>query len=267
MNEFKINFQLQELDKIVPWGEEPHLSLDWFGLTDGFLWIDAGSQTIYEYNEAANNYFGSSNRYNDYNISKFLEDFFDTFKYVGESIPEEIYNDLDEFDAKMEKWKACHIDEEDAVFDQFYFDEYCELGEWNRNRSFDSMHLVGGPYIGCFRCGEKIKILWESEFKLDDGNSIWTAPTGSLELPYDAFVLSVTEFFDSFSAAMDRHVEKAVIKQWENVSIDKQKLIKENDERKSGFLKDIAFLTHPSENTDWSSIRRLYSKMESEIKL
>lgn len=31
MNKLKINFQLQELDKIVTWGQEPHLCLHWFG--------------------------------------------------------------------------------------------------------------------------------------------------------------------------------------------------------------------------------------------
>lgn len=267
MNKLKINFQLQELDKIVPWGQEPHLSLHWFGLTDGLLWIDVGTQTIYEYNEDAINYFGSSNRYNDYQICRFLEDFFHTFRYVGESIPEEMYHSLDEFDAKMEKWKECHIDEEDTVFDKFYFDEYCALGEWRWNRIFDSGHLVGGPGIGFFRCGEKIKILWESTYKLDNGNSIWTAPKGCFEMPYDEFVLSVTDFYHSFFTAMDRQVQNAVMKEWGNISLDKQRLIKENSERKSAFSKDMSFLTNSNENTDWNKVKVLYAKMENEINL
>ncbi len=53
MNGLKINFRLQELEKVMPFGKEPHLSLHWFGLTDGLLWIDVGTQTIYEYSEAA----------------------------------------------------------------------------------------------------------------------------------------------------------------------------------------------------------------------
>lgn len=266
MNKFKINFRLQELDKIVPWGQEPYLSLHWFGLTDGLLWIDVGTQTIYEYNEDADNYFGSSNRYNDYQICRFLEDFFQTFRYVGESIPEEMYNSLDEFDVKIEKWKESHIDEEDAVFDKFYFDEYCALGEWRWDRTFDSGHLVGGPHIGFFRCGEKIKILWESTFKLDNGNSIWTAPEGSFEMPYGEFVLAVSDFLDLFFAAMDRQVEHAVMKEWGSVSLDKKRLLEENSERKSEFSKDISFLTNSNWNTDWNKVRCLYSKMENEIK-
>lgn len=266
MNKLKINFQLKELDKIAPFGEKPNLCLHWFGLTDGMLWIKIGKQTIYEYTQESQDYFGTSIRYNDYQISRFLEDFFQTFRYVGESIPEELYHGLDEFDAKIEKWKECHIDEEDEVFDKFFFDEYCALGEWRWDRTFDSGHLVGGPRIGFFRCGEKIKILWESNFKLDNGNSIWTSPEGSFEMPYDEFVLSVTDFFNSFFIAMDEQVENAIMKEWGSISLDKQKLLKENKERKSGFLRDISFLTISNESTDWNKVKMLYSKMENELK-
>uniref|UniRef100_UPI0040569C6B DUF5984 family protein n=1 Tax=Acetatifactor sp. TaxID=1872090 RepID=UPI0040569C6B len=265
MNSLKINFQLQELDKIVPWGQEPSLSLHWFGLTDGLLWIEVGEQTIYEYSEDAQNYFGNSIKYNDYQISRFLEDFSYTFRYVGESIPEKLYNSLDEFESKTEKWKECHIDEEDEVFDQFYFNEYYELCAWRANRLFDSGHLVGGPLIGCFRCGDKIKILWESTYKLDNGNSIWTAPKGYFEMSYEEFVLSVTEFLESFFIAMDKQVKRAVVKEWGSVVLDKKRLVKENEERKMGLLQNLSFLREPCEHTDWDKVMMLYSKMEDDI--
>lgn len=266
MSGFKINFQLRELDKIVPWGQAPDLRLHWFGLTDGFLWLDAGAQTIYEYNEAAKEYFGSSLRYNDYQISRFSEDFFGMFRFVGEAVPKELYDRLDRFDTELEKWQECHSDEEDAVYEQFYFDEYCGLGQWRWDRTLDSGHLVGGPYIGFFRCGERLKILWESTFRLENGDSIWTAPKGSFELSYDEFVSAVTEFFHSFFAAMEQQVEAAVAKEWGSVSLDKQRLLKEHEERKAGFAKDLSFLVSPRENTDWDKVRSLCSKMEEEIK-
>lgn len=51
MNKLKINFRLQELDKIMPFGTAPDLTFHWFGLTDGYLWIDVGNRTIYEYSD------------------------------------------------------------------------------------------------------------------------------------------------------------------------------------------------------------------------
>ena len=262
MSKLRINFHLQELDKVVPWGQEPDLRLHWFGLTDGLLWIDVGADTIYEYSQAARQYFDGSPKYNDYQISRFLEDFFGTFRYVGESIPEELYNSLEEFDDKLSAWKECYEDEEDEVYEQFYYNKYYALGEWRWDRTLNSGHLVGGPYIGCFRCGEKIKIMWESAYHLEDGNSIWTSPKGTFEMSYNEFVMAVSDFLVAFFKAMDKHVEDAVGKAWGGVKLDKVRLQKENRERREGFEQELSFLKASKQNTDWNQVMMLYSKME-----
>lgn len=265
MNRLQINFQLQELDKIAPWGEEGALSLHWFGLTDGYLWIDVGNQTIYEYNEEARSYFGSDIKYNDYQISRFLEDFFHTFSYVGESIPKELYDVIENFDSQMDIWQEAHVEDEDELYEKFYDEEYCELGQWFWKRSFDSGHLVGGPYIGCFRCEDKIKIIWESTYKLDNGKSIWTAPKGCFEMRYEEFVLEITEFLNLFFKAMDRQVENAQKMEWKDISLDIDRLVKEHKERKTGFYNKLTFLEKTPTNTEWSKIKKLYIKMKEEI--
>ena len=267
MGEFKINFCLQELDKICPWGSEENPSLHWFGLTDGQLWINVGNQTIYEYSEAAKQYFGCPQlQYNDYQICRFLEDFSDTFRYIGESIPKSLYDEIGQFEAKTDEWKESHIEEEDEVFELFYDNEYQPLIRWFYDRTFDSGHLVGGPQIGCFRFGDKIKLFWESSYQLDNGESIWTAPMGIVEMTYAEFVSSVMEFYESFFAAMDKQVENAVAKDWGNVSLDKERLVEENEERRSNFLDNIKFLNHPQGNTDWDSIIELYGRMQQIVR-
>ncbi|MCM1499356.1 MAG: DUF5984 family protein [Clostridium sp.] len=264
MGEFKINFRLQDLDKICPWGREESLSLHWFGLTDGELWLTAGSQTIYEYSEAARKYFACPIRYNDYQIARFLEDFLYTFRCIGESIPACLYDELGAFEAKTDAWKESHMDDEDAVFDRFYDNEYEPLIRWFYDRTFDSMHLVGGPMIGCFRFADKIKLLWESSYQLENGESIWTAPAGIVEMPYKEFVSSVKAFYDSFFAAMDKQVENAVAKDWGNVALDKERLVEENKERRLSFLDSMQLLNQPGGNTEWNKIVKLYDKMKAE---
>ncbi len=265
MGEFKINFQLQDLDKICPWGSEENLSLHWFGLTDGQLWINVGSQTIYEYSEAARQYFACPIQYNDYQIARFLEDFSYTFRYIGESIPGYLYDEIGEFEAKTDAWKESHMDDEDAVFDLFYDNEYEPLIRWFYDRTFDSGHLVGGPLIGCFRFEDKIKLLWESTYKLENGESIWTAPAGIVEIAFEEFISSVTEFYEAFFAAMDKQVVNAVAKDWGNVLLDKKRLAEENEERRSEFFDNIQLLKKPEENTDWNKIVELYGRMKAEL--
>lgn len=261
----KINFKLKKLDKIEPFGQESHRSLHWFGLTDGLLWIEVGTQTIYEYSEEANDFFGSCGRYNEYQIARFLEDFTHIFRYVGESVPEKLYQNIDRFGERSEQWRISHEEEEDALFDLFFDEEYCTLCEWWWNRGFDSGHLIGGPEIYCFRCGEKIKILWESTFQTGSGKSIWTAPKGCFEMPYEEFISSVTFFLHSFFDAMDEQVENAVKRDWGSIELDKQRLLEENEKRKSDFLGAIDLLKNTDEYTDWDKVMALYEKMEHEL--
>jgi hypothetical protein len=38
-------FELRPLDEVEPWGDDPP-SLSWFGLTDGWYWIEAGGHEL-----------------------------------------------------------------------------------------------------------------------------------------------------------------------------------------------------------------------------
>lgn len=264
MNNFRIHFQLKSLDEIMPFGSKEDWRLHWFGLTDGLLWLDVGEQTLYEYSAQAQAYWGGP-RYNDYQIARFLEDFFTTFRYVGESIPKELYDALPQFETQTKAWLK-HLDEDDKSFDHLY-NQYCELGEWYASRSFDSGHLTGGLHISCFRWGEKLKIIWESDFLLEDGSPIWTAPSGNFEMLYEDFVASITDFFAHFSVAMDRQIEDALAKQWQNIFLDKKRLVEENQERKTKFLQDISQLQTPHINTDWQRIMNLYTRLKDDTKI
>lgn len=60
-------------------------------------------------------------------------------------------------------------------------------------------------------------------------------------------------------------VEDAVNKDWGEVSLDKERLIIENKERKEEFNQAISFLAKAQTHTDWDCFMRLYEKMNSEI--
>lgn len=267
MGRFKINFELKELEQVALWGKKPNQSIHWFGLTDGLLWIDVGEQTIYEYTKEAQSYFEEPNlKYVDYQISRFLEDFSFLFQYIGESIPKELYDNVEDFDNKIERWWDVHEKNPDELFDYFVDTDYVGLIEWlNFKHTMDSGHLTGCQYMSFFRCKDKIKIIWVSNYEMESGNSIWTSPNGMIEISYSEFVEEVQAFFQRFYIAMDKQVEDAVNKNWECVSLDKERLIIENKERKEGFNQAISFLTKPQTHTDWDNVMCLYEKMNSEI--
>ena len=265
-----INFKLRELDKISPWGQESELSLHWFGLTDGDLWLTFGNETIYEYSKEAINYWGNkSTPYNDYQLSRFIEDFTGLFGRISETIPVQFYDltlDLKKFQSDAKKWLDIYdTDEED--YSDFYFEEYDKLIPWTYQRTFDSGHLIGGPHLSFFRRNEKVRIAWETEHILENGISIWTAMDGSYEMNFINFIDKIKVFGQTFFSEMDKQVELALAKEWGNIKLDKQRLVAEHQERKADFFSALALLEQePVDKTNWIEIEQLFKRMTNEIK-
>jgi len=264
-----INFKLRELDKISPWGEGLELSLHWFALTDGDLWLTFGKDTIYEYSKEAMDYWGNkSTLYNDYQLSRFIEDFTELFDKIRETIPDELYDqtkDLKKFKSNAKKWLDINDTDENDVSD-FYFEEYDKLISWTYQRTFDSGHLIGGPHLSFFRRNDKVRIVWDTEHILENGINLWTAKDGCFEMDYSDFVNKIEVFGQSFFAAMDKQVELALTKEWGNIKIDKQRLVEEHKERKDEFFSTLRLLNEESSvKTNWIEVEQLFNRMINEI--
>lgn len=264
---FRINYLLKKPSEITPWGEA-HPTLHWFGLTDGLLWIEIGDSVIYEYAKAHADEKGNLIKYNDYQLSRFLEDFSDILSHVYESIPRTLYDTVESFEKDTEAWKDLYSDKDDEAFDEFYFGEYETLTSWFYDRCLDSGHLIEGPHIGCFRCGDNIKILWGSVIPGSDKlSSIWKYPSGCVEISYSEFVAEVQRFFSSFHKDMDKQVEDVVSNGISGVEVDTDGLIRENRSRKDVFSQKVDSLRNVDGCvTDWKAIMALFDKMRAEIK-
>ena len=263
---FRINYRLKKPSEITPWGGA-HPSLHWFGLTDSLLWIEIGDSVIYEYAEAHADEHGKPVKYNDYQLSRFLEDFSDILQHVSEPVPESFYDVIDSYESDLELWKNLYADKDDETFDKFYFGEYETMTSWFYERCIDSGHLVEGPHIGCFRCGDRIKILWGNvPSENDDQRSIWKYPSGCVEIAYSEFVSEVERFFASFYADMDRQVGDVVSNGIPGVDVDNDVLVRENDLRKDAFSQKVDSLrSEKASSIDWKVITDLYKRMKTEI--
>lgn len=243
MSGFKINFELKQPNEIAPFGEKGCYSLSWFGLTDGLLWITAGDKTVYEYSNAALKEWGGDTKYNDYYLSRFLEDISDIFANIAEPVSRELYDSVEDFEERCEKRleQFPNYDDDPEEFDRLY-DEYLEQKAWFNDRVFDSGHLRGGPIIGCFRCEDKLKFYWNGDAALESGESIWTVPRGSFEMPYNQFAAELKRFFNEFYDKMDEQVRSALERDWGEIAVDKEYLVRENAERKIGFDQKLSRL-------------------------
>lgn len=68
----------------------------------------------------------------------------------------------------LKRW----LDTDEDEHSDLYFEEYDNLISWTYSRSFDSGHLIGGSQFSFFRNKDKIRIIWETEHKLENGIEI-----------------------------------------------------------------------------------------------
>jgi hypothetical protein len=265
-----INFKLADIDNVTPAGTENDLKMSWFWLTEADLWLTFGETTIYEYTKEALEYFGTkSSAYNDYPLIRFIEDFTEIFNQISGNVPEKFYlltKDLFLFLDKAEKWLAIYDTDEDEYSD-FYFEEYDKLISWVYKRSFDAMHLKGGPSLSFFRNNSKIRIIWYTEHTLENGINLWTAKNGAYEMDYADFISKIKDFGVKFFEAMDNQVDLAIKRDWGNVQIDKIGLVEEHSKRKTDFYNQLVLLEQEStKKTNWEEVERLLSRMYDETK-
>jgi Family of unknown function (DUF5984) len=253
----------------MPWGQEPNLSLSWFALTDGDLWLRFGNETIYEYSIEAQKHFGDKpTLYNDYYLSRFIEDFTYLFEKIRETLPETCYqltSNLKQFKGDAIKWLDIY-DTGENEYSDFYFDEYDKLISWTSQRSFDSGHLIGGPQLSFFRRNDKIRIVWDTEYNLENGVNLWAAKDGSYEMNYSDFMERIKEFGEKFFQEMENQIKLVVAKDWGSTKLDKKRIVEEQEERKNEFLSKLSLLRQEStEKTDWKEIELLCNRMINEI--
>ena len=261
---FRINYILKKPDNIIPWGDKSK-HLHWFGLTDGLLWIDAGDSVIYEYSEPHPDSLGETVKYNDYQLSRFIEDILELTAVISESVPESLFDVAETLSDDLQTWKSMYIDKSDEEFDRFYDECYLPLSEWFYDRFLSSGHLVCGPSIGFIRFRDRLKVIWDSD-PLENGTEMWRYPHGSCEMDYQSFVAEVSGFISSFTTDMDKQVEYVVRNGIPGVNVDTDALVRENAQRKDTFVHQLRSLNSEGDQaTDWNKIHKLYDLMCNEL--
>ncbi|MDR0195884.1 MAG: DUF5984 family protein [Myroides sp.] len=227
---------------------------------------------MYEYSKEAIYFLGTNTAsYVDYPIIRFIEDFTALFDKIRESVPSHLYtltNNLKNFDTNTKKWLDLYDTEDDSndIDNDFYFNEYLNLTSWISQRCLDSGHLIGGPYLYFFRYVDKIRIIWQTDYNLDNGIPLWSAKDGSLEMDYNDFVHRITDFGLSFFSEMEKQTNLSFPENWKNVTIDKERVAFEQIERKEKFFTDLQLLNQESSNkTNWLEIQHLLNRMTNEI--
>jgi hypothetical protein len=125
----QFHFQLVPLAEVAPWGEK-RKSLHWFGLTDGYFWVDVAGQELFRYSQAVLNHWQQcypAERdlpYTNYNIARYWEDLLEMLPAVLDPVPDDLAQrvvDQDAWSAWQERattWMESQ--DSDAAWDTYY---------------------------------------------------------------------------------------------------------------------------------------------------
>ncbi len=263
------NFQLKPIADIDPWGTEDNQTLHWFGLTDGWYWLDVGEQKLFHYTPQLiqhwerQGYEQSNLPYADYNIARLWEDMVELLPIILEPLPSNLIQKMNVYGSWFDWLEKSH-DWIENIEDERLIDLYVDTCEWWDNRSLSTGHLTKGPSIAFWNDSQMIHIEWDNRGQEWHGVPVWTAQMGKFSLPTAHFIEELKSFDMRFMHAMRQRVH-AVKASWPypNVSINIEKLENEQLDRATWFQKNLNIVAR-RQPPDWEQILRAIAEIESD---
>ncbi|GAA6139686.1 hypothetical protein NBRC116583_34330 [Arenicella sp. 4NH20-0111] len=266
-------FKLKPLEEIIPWGEENNLYLSWFGLTDSNYYMNVGKEKLFEYSTELLRYWSKDNSndeihvspYFDYQVSRLHEDLLAILPNVLQEIPKALFDCIATVE-KQKNWEyslasfADSYENEDPVEEMDFFDAYTQATDWFQCRKLAG--IGGGPDILIFRFDEQVVIRWDNSDYSQDGIGTWSASSGEFLLPVEKFVEEVHSFHDKLMKGMEDRVSLIASNDaLSNISIDKQELAREQEERSHALNEAIV---EKAAVQSWDEVLTAYESLQKD---
>ena len=207
---FKIEFALDDLADVVPWGEGDQASLSWFGLTQGRYWIETPAGDLLRYTPEIQEHWKSPYAVVDYQVARLFEDLLDRMPAILEPVPHDIANKYGDraWHERLRRWT-----EEETAADQprwaqppDRWDLYEAAMHWWCARTLDTAYLLCGPAITIWRADNDVHLRWTSERNRIDGIEVFANANGDVSVPAGIFERAAITFLKSVISAMGERI-------------------------------------------------------------
>jgi hypothetical protein len=239
----RFRFALTPMDRVRPWGrEDPHLH--WFGLTDGWYWIELGDQELLRYSPETLGRFpsddlGPRHPYADYYVVRLWEDLIDLTPMVMQPVP----NDLEPF-INADLPDRPDLDDDEEAWSAMI---------WHGEHQLDLGYLQNRPRVRAWRNltdDDTVTVTWQHPH--DDEIVFTAAPAGEVTVPAEAYLTAVRQLDTELMAAMhDRITELERTGPPHGVQIDMDQLRAEHHDRTTWLSERL----RSQPNTDWAAVR------------
>jgi len=264
------NFHLRPVEVIEPWEAEGRAYLHWFGLTDGWYWIDVGGDQLFSRTESARCHFESTKesgipeQFVNYYVCRLWEDLLDQLPYFLEPVPEYVLERIKPGISAV-RWRDQVGDylfpETDGDWPTENFVRFDQVVNWLDQRRLPCGNLQHGPNIWFWNDGQTVFLHWDNREICIDRMQVWTASIGTLSMPFGTFVDEVRSFDCRFISAMRERI-LGIQRLWPRTDahIDIPSLLREQEDRATWI--DRAFeQSRCLPPTPWDQIAEMYDQL------
>lgn len=268
-----IEFELQALDDIRPWGDAQNPSLHWFGFTDGLYCIGVGSDYLLSYSEAVRAPFAKeypeaySGPCVDYQVVRLWEDLIEMLPYVLEPVPKKIVHYLEQDYAATEAYSdRVHEwwDAQDAAdAPKGLTSEIADTATlWQDHRFLDNGYLSPSARIWMWSEDDVVRIAWDNRDIVIDGQPVWSAQRGAYSLSREAFLDAVRAFDRALIGQMADRVDQ-VCRHWNRpeIHVDFDGLRRDHDDRATWLQNRLDYRDRFA--TDWEAVAAAMKTIDS----
>ncbi|WP_431884035.1 DUF5984 family protein [Micromonospora gifhornensis] len=250
----RFRFELYPLDEVSPWGRDQP-SLHWFGLTEGWYWLETSGQELLRRTRQSD-----PHPYVDYYLARLWEDLIVLTPEVLVPVPD----DLQPFIASHHaQWTCDPLEFVEEPDERRPDDGNADVPDhpvvtaavWHGEHHLDFGYLRNPPKLRLWRttCGDRDEITldWRHE---DDGEIGFTADsTVRLSLPTTAYLEAVHILDRELMDAMGQRVEDLEHRGGlPGVNIDLVDLRREHEDRRHWLARNL----DRAPKTDWNAVRQ-----------
>jgi hypothetical protein len=263
------NFRLRPVDRITPWTREGQPVLHWFGLTDGWYWMEVGTDELFRYTDDILRRWDIAPHHKEnlpyvgYQVVRLWEDLLEMLPSILEPIPDCVLEHVQP-GAQALVWRNqvddCLIPQTDVP------DNASDLLErttsWLDHRWLDVGYLHAGPRIWFWAQEQTVVIHWDNrEIRVDD-MPVWTAGVGSIFLPLDVFIDEVRSFDRRLIHSMQERIA-SVQQHWSRseVALDVPVLLREQQDRAT-WMEYILERAHNKPPTAWQDVLNIIERLK-----
>jgi hypothetical protein len=230
------NFQLFELSEVTPWVYEGQLYLQWFGLTEGWYWLQINERDeIFRYSPELLTYWQEeylggepiSLPYATYYVVRFWEDLLDILPRILEPLPPRLLHMLEteeqvnQWLERVEQWQKLfepnededeeeeeEETEEEKKASREIWDTYMQASSWWYDRLLNTMPVIAGPKLWFWKNGLHISVCWDSRKSHIHNIPAWSAQKGQIQLTCTRFLEEVQAFHDRLFVEMAKRIQE-----------------------------------------------------------